>query len=59
MHFRYYSLARVDINLQIDVQALYDPKTARDLAQQRLREVFLPTSGILIQATERQNVGVY
>ena len=27
MHFRYYSLARVDINRQIDVQALCDPKT--------------------------------
>lgn len=27
MDFRYYSLARVDINRQIDVQALCDPKT--------------------------------
>lgn len=27
MHVRYYSLARVDINRQIDVQALCDPKT--------------------------------
>lgn len=27
MDFRYYSLARVDINRKIDVQALCDPKT--------------------------------
>lgn len=39
--------------------ALWSKDLAKDLARQRLREVFLPTSGILIQATERQNVGVY